>query len=39
MKSKEGIIKILKGIKGELKKYRVKKIGVFGSVIRGEQQR
>ncbi|MCJ7498390.1 MAG: nucleotidyltransferase domain-containing protein, partial [candidate division Zixibacteria bacterium] len=39
MKSKEGIIKILKGIKGELKRYRVKKIELFGSVTRSEQSK
>ncbi len=39
MKSKEGIIKILRGIKGELKRYRVKKIELFGSVTRSEQSK
>lgn len=40
MKTLEEIEKILKNNKSELKaKYKVKKIGIFGSFIRGEQTR
>lgn len=38
MKTKEEIVKILKELKKELKeKYRVREIGVFGSLVRGER--
>jgi len=39
MKNKDEILKILDGLKEKLKeKYKVRSIGVFGSVIRGEQK-
>ena len=39
MKNKDEILKTLDELKEELKKkYKVKSIGVFGSVIRGEQR-
>lgn len=38
MKNKEEIIKSIKALHGELKKYKVREIGVFGSVVRGEQK-
>jgi len=38
MKNKNEILKTLEGLKEKLKgKYKVRSIGVFGSVIRGEQ--
>ncbi len=38
MKNKEDILKIIKLLQDDMrKKYKVKEIGVFGSVIRGEQ--
>ena len=38
MKAKEEIIKVLKELKENLEeKYRIKEIGIFGSVIRSEQ--
>lgn len=39
MKNKEDIIGTLKALHEEMKKYRVLEIGVFGSVVRGEQKR
>ena len=36
MRSKEKIIRILRDVKDDLKKYKVKTIGAFGSVARGE---
>ncbi len=39
MRSKQEIIRVLKKIRGDLKKYRVKKIELFGSVTRGEQSK
>lgn len=39
MKSKEEILRALKGLQVEIKrKYKVREIGVFGSVVRGEQK-
>lgn len=39
MKNKDEILKTLEGLREELrKKYKVKAIGVFGSVIREEQK-
>ncbi len=38
MKNKEDIIKIIKNLHNEMKKYKVHEIGVFGSVVRGEQK-
>lgn len=39
MKNKEEILSTLKGLQAEIKtKYKVKEIGVFGSVVRGEQK-
>jgi|Deesub1362B_J571_1020462.scaffolds.fasta_scaffold14351_3 hypothetical protein len=37
--NRERILKILKEHREELKKFGVKKIGLFGSYIRGEQKR
>ena len=36
---REEIVRVLKKIKGELKRYRVKKIELFGSVTRSEQSK
>ena len=36
---REEIIRVLKKLKGELKRYRVKKIELFGSVTRSEQSK
>ena len=39
MKNKEEILKTLKGLQAEIKtKYKVREMGVFGSVVRGEQK-
>jgi predicted nucleotidyltransferase len=39
MKSKEEVLKALEALKGALReKYKVREIGIFGSVIRGEQK-
>lgn len=39
MKTKEEILKVLHNLKENLKiKYKIKEIGVFGSVMRGEQK-
>ncbi len=38
MKNKEDIINNIKNLHGEMKKYKVREIGVFGSVVRGEQK-
>ncbi|MCK9419623.1 MAG: nucleotidyltransferase family protein [Nitrospirae bacterium] len=38
MKNKEEIIKSIKALHRELKTYKVREIGVFGSVVRGEQK-
>jgi predicted nucleotidyltransferase len=38
MKNNEDIIKSIKALHGELKAYKVREIGVFGSVVRGEQK-
>jgi len=39
MKNKDEILRIIKALQDEIrKKYKVKEIGVFGSVIRGEQK-
>lgn len=39
MKSREEILKILDDVKGEIKeKYKVEKIGLFGSFVRGVQK-
>jgi len=39
MKNKEEILRTLKGLQAEIKtKYKVREIGVFGSVVRGEQK-
>ncbi len=38
MKSREEILKILDEIKGEIRKYKVEKIGLFGSFIREDQK-
>jgi len=39
MKSKAEIIKSIKALRGELSnKYKVREIGVFGSVVRGDQK-
>ncbi len=35
---KEEIVKSIKALHNELKKYKVREIGVFGSVVRGEQK-
>jgi len=39
MKTKEEIIQTIKALHDELGKYKVREIGVFGSVVRGEQKR
>jgi uncharacterized protein len=39
MKNKEETIKAIKTLQGELKKYKVRHIGLFGSVVRGEQNK
>jgi hypothetical protein len=39
MKNKQEIIRTLKKLKSDLKRYRVKKIELFGSVTRGEQSK
>ena len=39
MKNKEEILKTLKGLQAEIKtKYKVREMGVFSSVVRGEQK-
>jgi predicted nucleotidyltransferase len=39
MKSKQEILSLIKSLQGELKRrYKVKEIGVFGSVVREEQR-
>jgi hypothetical protein len=39
MKDKSEIIKSIKALRGELNnKYKVREIGVFGSVVRGDQK-
>lgn len=39
MKSKQEIFSLIKALQGEMKqRYKVKEIGVFGSVVRGEQR-
>jgi len=38
MKNKEESLKVLKSLRGELKKFKVREIGIFGSVVRGEQK-
>lgn len=39
MKSKQEILSLIKALQGEMKqRYKVKEIGVFGSVVRGEHQ-
>ncbi len=37
MKNKEETVKVLKSLHNELKKFKVRDIGVFGSLVRGEQ--
>jgi uncharacterized protein len=37
MKNKEEALKAIKSLQDELKKYKVREIGLFGSVVRGEQ--
>jgi len=40
MNKKEEILKILEELKGQLRtKYKVKKIGLFGSFVRGEEKK
>ncbi len=40
MKNKQEILNIIRALQGELKqRYKVKEIGVFGSVVREEHQR
>jgi len=39
MKNKQEIIRVLKKLKADLKRYRVKKIELFGSVTRSEQSK
>jgi hypothetical protein len=39
MKNKEDIIQIIKNLHNELKRYKVREIGIFGSVVRDEQKR
>ncbi len=36
MKNKDEILKVLKSLQSELKKFKVRDIGIFGSVVRGE---
>ena len=38
MKSKAEIVKSIKALHSELKRYKVREIGVFGSAARGEQK-
>lgn len=38
MKNREEFLKILKSLHSELKKFKVREIGIFGSVVRGEQK-
>lgn len=38
MKNKEETLKVLKSFHNELKRFKVREIGVFGSVVRGEQK-
>lgn len=38
MKNKEEALKAIKSLQGELKKYKVRDIGLFGSVVRGEEK-
>lgn len=38
VKNKEDIILIIKKLHNEMKKYKVREIGVFGSVVRDEQK-
>lgn len=39
MKSKQEILSIIRSLQGELKqRYKVKEIGVFGSIVREEQR-
>jgi predicted nucleotidyltransferase len=38
MKNKEYYMNVLKSLHDELKKFKVREIGVFGSVVRGEQK-
>jgi predicted nucleotidyltransferase len=39
MKSKQEILSLIKALRGEIKqRYKVKEIGVFGSVVREEQR-
>ncbi len=38
MKSNAEIIKSIKALHSELKRYKVREIGVFGSAVRGEQK-
>jgi predicted nucleotidyltransferase len=38
MKTREEIIRTIKALHDELKKYKVREIGVFGSVVRREQK-
>ncbi len=38
MKNKEETVRAIKALQGELKKYKVRDIGLFGSVVRGEQK-
>lgn len=37
MKNMEEVLTAIRGLRGELKKYKVSDIGLFGSVVRGEQ--
>jgi predicted nucleotidyltransferase len=38
MKNKEETVRAIKALQGELKKYKVRDIGLFGSIVRGEQK-
>ncbi len=38
MKSKEEILNIIKALHGDIKKYKVREIGLFGSFVRGDQK-
>lgn len=38
MKNKEETVKAIKALQEELKKYKVLDIGLFGSIVRGEQK-
>jgi hypothetical protein len=38
MQNKDEIVRTIKALHGELKKYKVRELGIFGSVVRGEQK-